>query len=64
MDHKAPTLANPENAIYFDERLSGFWANKKLENINQANFREYHEYANLQFKKFQIDNKSKRVMTS
>ena len=61
LDHKAPTLANPENAIYFDERLAGFWASKKLKDITQANIRAYHEFADKQYQKFQKDQGYKSI---
>lgn len=61
LDHKAPTLADPQNAIDFDERLAGFWASKKLKDINQANIRAYHEYADKQFAEFQKGQKYENI---
>ena len=53
LKHKAPTLAKPENALYFHERLEDFWAHRKLEDINQANIRAYHKFADENYAAFQ-----------
>lgn len=61
LDNKAPYLARPDNAAFFHKKLKGFWADKKLKDLNQANIRLYHQYADKEYKKWQKSDKHKEI---
>lgn len=61
LENRAPFLTRPDNALYFHKKLKGFWANKRVKDLTQANIRAYKDYANKEFQKWQKEDKHKVI---
>lgn len=63
LDVRAPQLARPDHALFFNAKLKEFWANRKISEVTQGNIRLYHAHRDKMYADWQKKDKHTKEKT-